>query len=60
MENIIGFEEWAMDEDYIILSHEINGVRYFIGADSDIKVARRIAKKHDGEIFDVLDVIIGG
>ena len=58
MENIIGFESYAMDEDYVILSPEINGVRYFIGADSDLKVAKRIAKKHDGEIFDILDVVI--
>lgn len=58
MENIIGFEEWAMDENYIILSPEINGVRYFIGACSDIRAAKRIAKKHDGEIFDILDVVI--
>lgn len=58
MENIIGFEAWAMDEEYIILSHEINGVRYFIGADSDLRVAKRIAKNHNGEVFDILDVAI--
>lgn len=58
MENIIGFEEWALDEDYVILSPEINGVRYFIGAGSDLKVAKRIAKNHNGEVFDILDVII--
>lgn len=58
MENIIGFEEWAMNEDYIILSPEINGVRYFIGADSDIRVAKKIAKNHNGELFDIFDVVI--
>ena len=58
MENIIGFEEWAMNEDYVILSPEINGVRYFIGADSDLRVAKRIAKNHGGEIFDIMDVVI--
>lgn len=58
MENIIGFEEWAMNENYVILSPEINGVRYFIGADSDIRVAKRIAKNHNGEVFDILDVVI--
>lgn len=58
MENIIGFEEWAMEEDYVILSPEINGVRYFIGADSDLRVAKRIAKKHNGEVFGILDVVI--
>ena len=58
MENIIGFESYAMDEDYVILSPEINGVRYFIGADSDLKVAKRIAKNHNGEVFDILDVVI--
>lgn len=58
MENIIGFEEWAMNEDYVILSPEINGVRYFIGANSDLKVAKRIAKSHNGEVFDILDVVI--
>lgn len=58
MENIIGFEEWAMDEDYVILSPEINGIRYFIGACSDIRAAKRIAKNHNGEVFDILDVVI--
>lgn len=58
MENIIGFEAWAMDEDYVILSPKINGVRYFIGADSDIRVAKRIARNHNGEVFDILDVVI--
>lgn len=58
MENIIGFEEWAMNEDYVILSPEINGVRYFIGADSDLRVAKRIAKNHGGEVFDIMDVVI--
>ena len=58
MENIIGFEEWAMNEDYIILSPEINGVRYFIGANSDLRVAKRIAKNHNGEVFDTFDVVI--
>lgn len=58
MENIIGFEEWAMNEDYVILSPEINGVRYFIGANSNLKVAKRIAKSHNGEVFDILDVVI--
>lgn len=58
MENIIGFEEWALNEDYVILSPEINGVRYFIGACSDSKAAKRLAKKHNGEVFDILDVVI--
>lgn len=58
MENIIGFEEWAVDEDYVILSPEISGIRYFISANSDLKVAKRIAKNHNGEVFDILDVAI--
>ena len=58
MENIIGFESYAMDEDYVILSPEIDGVRYFIGAVSDLRVAKRIAKNHNGEVFDILDVVI--
>lgn len=58
MENIMGFESWAMDEDYVILSHEINGVRYFINACSDIRVAKRLAKNNNGEVFNIIDVVI--
>ena len=54
----MGFESWAMDEDYVILSHEINGVRYFINACSDIRVAKRLAKNNNGEVFNIIDVVI--
>ena len=55
---MVGFEEWAMCEEFVILSAEIDGRRYFIDAVSDERKAARIAKRSGGEVFSIDDVIV--
>lgn len=54
----VGFEEWAMCEEFVVLSAEIDGIRYFIDAVSDEREAARIARRRRGEVFSIDDVII--
>ena len=55
---IIGFEESAMNDEYVILSPEFKGMRYFLMSTNSKEYAEKIAKRYNGEVFSIDDVIV--